>query len=252
MADTDLTTRDGVALRARRWPATAPVRGTAVLVHGFSAGKDDPSVVAVADHLAGLGLDVVGYDGRGHGASGGLCTLGDGERHDVAAAVEAARAGASPVVLVGASMGAIAVLRHAATDLAVAGVVTVSSPARWRLPRTLRTLLAAAITQTGPGRWLAARQLDVRLAPGWNRPAPPVALAERLTVPLAVVHGARDRFIPVAEARVLAHAAGGPCSLTVVPGMGHAFDPLALPAIAAGVEWVLAGAARRAAPALPR
>lgn len=242
-----LRTSDGVALLARLWPATAvPVRGAAVLVHGFSAGKDEPSVVAVADRLAALGFDVVGYDGRGHGGSGGRCTLGDRERHDVAAAVEAARTRSSRVVLVGASMGAIAVLRHAAADPAVSGVVTVSSPARWRLPRTARSLLAAGLTQTRPGRWLAARHLDVRLAKGWSRPEPPVALAAQLSVPLAVVHGAQDRFIPLAEGRVLAQAAGGPCRLVVVPGMGHAFEPVALGAIADALEWVMAGADRLA------
>ena len=242
-----LRTSDGVALLARLWPATAaPTRGAVVLVHGFSAGKDEPSVVAVAQRLAALGFDVVGYDGRGHGGSGGRCTLGDRERHDVAAAVEAARARASRVVLVGASMGAIAVLRHAAADPDVSGVVAVSCPARWRLPRTARSLLAAGLTQTRPGRWLAARHLDVRLAKGWSRPEPPVALAARLAVPLALVHGAQDRFIPPAEARVLARAAGRPCRLAVVPGMGHAFEPLALGPIADAVEWVVAGVDRLA------
>lgn len=242
-----LRTSDGVPLLARLWPATTvPVRGAVVLVHGFSSGKDEPSVVAVADRLAALGFDVIGYDGRGHGGSGGRCTLGDRERHDVAAAVEAARARSSRVVLVGASMGAIAVLRHAATDPAVSGVVTVSSPAQWRLPRTARSLLAAGLTQTRVGRWLAVRHLDVRLAKGWSRPEPPVALAARVSVPLAVVHGAQDRFIPLAEGRVLARAAGGPCRLVVVPGMGHAFEPLALDAIADALEWVMAGADRLA------
>jgi pimeloyl-ACP methyl ester carboxylesterase len=149
-------------------------------------------------------------------------------------------------VLVGASMGAIAVLRHAAADPAVSGVVTVSSPARWRLPRTAHSLLAAGLTQTRVGRWLAVRHLDVRLAKGWSRPEPPVALAARVSVPLAVVHGAQDRFIPPAEGRVLAGAAGGPCRLVVVPGMGHAFEPLALDAIADALEWVMAGADRLA------
>lgn len=242
-----LRTSDGVPLLARLWPATTvPVRGAVVLVHGFSSGKDEPSVVAVADRLAALGFDVIGYDGRGHGGSGGRCTLGDRERHDVAAAVEAARARSSRVVLVGASMGAIAVLRHAAADPAVSGVVTVSSPAQWRLPRTARSLLAAGLTQTRVGRWLAVRHLDVRLAKGWSRPEPPVALAARVSVPLAVVHGAQDRFIPLAEGRVLAGAAGGPCRLVVVPGMGHAFEPLALDAIADALEWVMAGADRLA------
>jgi fermentation-respiration switch protein FrsA (DUF1100 family) len=69
-----------------------------------------------------------------------------------------------------------------------------------------------------------------------------VTLAARLAVPLAIVHGARDRFIPPAEGRMLARAAGGPCRLSLVPRMGHAFEPRALDAIADGVEWVMAGA----------
>lgn len=234
-----LRTTDDVTLLARHWPAAADVRAAAVLVHGFSASKDDPAVVAVAEGLAAMGLDVVGYDARGHGGSGGLCTLGDDERHDVAAAVAAARQRSPHVVLVGASMGAIAVLRHAAHDPDVAGVVTVSSPARWRLPRTPGTILAAAMTQTRPGRWLAARHLNVRLARRWSRPEPPVALARRLTVPLAIVHGRADRFIPPTEGQVLAKAAGGPRRLTLVSGMGHAYDPAGLPAIVAAVDWIL-------------
>jgi alpha-beta hydrolase superfamily lysophospholipase len=235
-----LQTSDDITLLARHWPASARARAAVVLVHGFSASKDDPSVVAVAEHLAAAGLDVVGYDARGHGGSGGLCTLGDQEHHDVAAAVAAARALSSRVVLVGASMGAIAALRHAAADPSVAGVVTVSSPATWRLPRTLRALFAAGLTQTRPGRWLAARHLNVRLARGWSRPEPPVALVRRIAAPVAVVHGEADRFIPARESRLLAGAAAGPSRLTVVPGMGHAYDPVALPAIAEGIEWALA------------
>jgi pimeloyl-ACP methyl ester carboxylesterase len=107
-------------------------------------------------------------------------------------------------------------------------------------------LLAAGLTQTRVGRWLAVRHLDVRLAKGWSRPEAPVALAARVSVPLAVVHGAQDRFITPAEGRVLARAAGGPCRLVVVPGMGHAFEPLALDAIADALEWVMAGADRLA------
>src|SRR5690606_6135123 len=82
---------------------------------------------------------------------GGLCTLGDAERHDVAAAAAAARTLAPQVVVVGASLGAIAALRHAVDDAGLAGVVTVSAPARWRL-RTPRAALAALLTRTGAGR----------------------------------------------------------------------------------------------------
>src|SRR5207247_1345790 len=141
----------------------------------------------------------------------GLCTLGDLERHDVAAAVDLALATSDRVVLLGASMGGIAVLRHAAQDTTgrVAGVVTVSSPASWRIPRSLRSLLAATMTQTGFGRRVARRFLNVRLAVGWNKPEPPVALAGRILVPVAVVHGLADRFISVHEATKLYGAAHG-------------------------------------------
>ena len=64
----------------------------------------------------------------------GESTLGDLERHDVAVAVEVARERSERVVVVGASMGAIAALRYAVTDDDLAGTVIVSCPAGWRLP----------------------------------------------------------------------------------------------------------------------
>ncbi len=138
MVDLTLTTVDGVRLAAHVHQVPEP-HGTVVLAHGFTASATHADVEALAETVANAGYDVVTYDARGHGASGGACTLGDRERHDVAAAVEAARPDAGPVVLVGVSMGAIAVLHHAATrprDAGViAGVVTVSAPARWKLPR---------------------------------------------------------------------------------------------------------------------
>src|SRR5207248_657895 len=139
-----------------------------VLVHGFASSKDHPLVIAAARALRDAGFSVLTYDGRGQGKSEGLCTLGDLERHDVGAAVAFARDHAAAVVVVGASMGAIAVLRHASDDPDLGGVVAVSSPALWRFPRNPRALLAAGLTRTPPGRLLAARWMGVRLAPRWS------------------------------------------------------------------------------------
>jgi pimeloyl-ACP methyl ester carboxylesterase len=239
-----LRTDDGVDLAARLLPADEPTGVAAVLVHGFAASQDDPKVVAVAEALRGAGLHVVTYDSRGHGVSGGLCTLGDRERHDVAAAVAMARDHADEVVLVGASMGAIAVLRHAAVDPSVAGVVTVSSPSRWRFPRTARALLALVMTQTPLGRWVAAKYLGVRLAPDamrGPRPETPEALTRRVQSPLAIVHGRLDRFVLARDAAELHAGATGRCRLDLVDGMGHAFDALGVPTILAAVEWARHG-----------
>jgi pimeloyl-ACP methyl ester carboxylesterase len=214
-----------------------------VLAHGLTASKDDPSVVVTADAISAAGHDVFAYDARGHHGSGGLCTLGDRERYDVAAAVALARERSDRVVVVGASMGAMAALRYAVDDPELTGVVSVSSPALWRPPRSARTILWTAATRTAVGRHAFARWKGVRIAPEWSNPEPPRALVARITVPLAVVHGLDDRSVPAGEAELLAAAARGPCRLTVVPGMGHAFDPASTPAVLAAIRWILDGSA---------
>ncbi len=62
-----------------------------------------------------------------------------------------------------------------------------------------------------------------------------------IAIPVAIIHGDRDRYIPASDAGILYRA----CSpfgrrLDVVAGMGHAFDAKALPAVKASVEWLLA------------
>jgi pimeloyl-ACP methyl ester carboxylesterase len=200
-----LRTADGLALAADAWLTPEPTTSVVVLVHGFAAHRRDPSVVAMAHDLRAAGHAVVSYDMRGHGDSEGLCTLGDREQLDVAAAARAARDLAPQVVIVGASLGAIAALRYAVADPHLAGVVTVSAPAQWKL-RSPRAAFAAVLTRTGVGRRLA-RRLGARLDSTWRWSEPPDELAARLAVPLAVVHGTGDRFMPPSEAEVL-HAAG--------------------------------------------
>jgi alpha-beta hydrolase superfamily lysophospholipase len=234
-----LVTSDGVELAARSWLIDGGATAIVILVHGFSASKDEPNVVALARRLTERGLDVVTYDGRGHGASGGTCTLGDLEHLDVAAAVAWARQRSPRTVLVGASMGGIAVLRHAAGGTEVTGVVAVSSPAEWRMPLRVRALLTGGLTRTTPGRWVSAHHLRVRVHPVWTSPEPPRQLAARVTSPLAIVHGHRDRLIPPRAALDLYGDGGGSRRLVLVPEMGHAFDRAGHKAICDAVDWVL-------------
>jgi len=235
-----LTTADGLSLTGRRRLVDGVPRAAVVVVHGFSASSACPNVEALADALHATDLDIITYDARGHGTSGGESTLGDHEQHDVAAAVEVARERTPHVVLVGASMGAIATLRYAVTDPDLAGAVAVSCPAQWRLPRNARGVLAAAMTRTAPGRLLTARLTGVRVASSWTNPLPPIELAPQLRVPVTYVHGTGDKFIPVGDASLLAEATPEPCNTVIVQGMGHAFEPIAIEPIRDAVEWTLA------------
>ena len=135
---------------------------------------------------------------------------------------------ADRVVLVGASMGAVAAARYATTDPDLAGVVLVSCPSRWKLPRNVRGVLAAGMTRTRPGRLLVSRLSGVRLAPKWTNAMPPVGLVAELELPVALVHGRQDRFIVCGDAAQLYAAAPEPRRLTMVPRMGHAFGPDAI------------------------
>ncbi len=236
----ELEAADGVRIVARRRaPAGSTSGRTVVVAHGFAASGSEPRVVAIADALTEAGHAVLTFDSRGHGESGGEATLGSDEVLDVAAVVDAA--GADPVVLVGASMGAIGVLRYAAERAGspTAGVVAVSCPARWSLPRNARGVLSALMTQTPPGRWAARRYARVRIARPGRRPAPPIELVPALHVPLALVHGSADPFIPVSDADSLYAVANEPRRLEVIDGMGHAFETPSVRAVVESVGWVI-------------
>jgi len=249
-ATTTLTTRDAIRLSGRRWEHEPPV-ATVVLAHGFTASADNPRVIAVAEALHERGFDVISYDARGHGGSGGESTLGDLERHDVAAAVEMARHRSKVVVVVGASMGAIAALRHATDDDDIAGTVLVSCPAEWKLPRNPQGLAAAILTRTSVGRLLARRLLGLRVAANWASPAPPVELAARVRTPLAILHGDADAFIPETAASLLQAQATTKCRLRIIPAMGHAFQPESVPEIVDAVLWVVASSDAHTEPREP-
>src|ERR1700677_3778321 len=236
-----LMTSDGVELATRSWSCDGEPRAIVILVHGLSSTKDHPHVVGLAERLRAQSLDVLSYDARGHGESGGLCTLGDSERNDVAAAVAFARSRYHRVALVGASMGAVAAMAYAASDPDLAGVVVVSSPADWRIPFRIRAVLLVILARTKLGRFVAERHSHVRIYPEWNPSEPPRSVAKRVAsaVPLAIVHGRNDRLIPFHFSLTVSSTDMPEAHAVVVPGMGHAFDPVGYGPICDALEWVL-------------
>jgi alpha-beta hydrolase superfamily lysophospholipase len=241
-SDLELATADGVALVGHRFEPNGAPRANVVLVHGFAATSGEERVVALAEAFRADGLAVLTYDARGHGRSGGETTLGDLEQHDVAAAVGAASHPDRPTIVVGASMGAIGVLRYAASAAAsgtVDGLVVLSCPARWRLPRNARGAASAALTQTPPGRWFARRSMGVRIATHIDRPAPPIDLVAQVGVPIAILHGTDDPFIAPSAAEELHAAAADPRRLHLVDGLGHAYEPESIQPLLDSAEWLL-------------
>lgn len=219
---------DGVLLAGIRCPGPAaggPGAPAFVIAHGFTNDTSSPStrrvVLAFARHGPVLALDF-----RGHGRSGGRTSVGRDETLDLDAAIRLARssgAAASPVVLVGFSMGGAVALRQAA----IGGdppdaVVAVSAPSRWYIRHTgpMRRVHWLLEHPAGP---LVARALGIRLGTPWPQvPPTPLELIGRIApIPLLLVHGAADRYFGVDQARALHRAAQGAGALWIEPGMGH-------------------------------
>ncbi|MEA2685134.1 MAG: hypothetical protein QOE93_329, partial [Actinomycetota bacterium] len=174
-----LVTEDGVTLAGARLAGPPDAMATVVFAHGFVHSSRTPRVHAFA-HLLARRVHVIVPDLRGHGASGGLCTLGLEEPLDVAAAVAAADP-SLPVVTLGISLGAAAVLLHAGVRGGVAGVIAISPPAwsgRWDTPGTKRVARWAC---SPAGRQVLARLLHTRIAQQF----PPVPDAQDLVAGIA-------------------------------------------------------------------
>jgi pimeloyl-ACP methyl ester carboxylesterase len=194
-----------------------------VFAHGFSGTHTKPDQVRVARGLARHAA-VVAFDSRGHGASGGLSTLGELEVLDVDAAVRWARdLGYADVVTCGWSMGGSSVLRHAALVGGVDAVVSVSATSRWRVRDTVPMRRLHWIVERRLGRLVGRHYLKTRLATDWaDEPEAPVEVAGRIApTPLLVVHGDRDTYFTTEHPEALYAAAAEPKELWLVPGFAH-------------------------------
>lgn len=196
-----------------------------VVAHGFTGSWRRPSVRRITSIFNRVG-GVIGFDFRGHGASGGKSTVGDREIYDLEAAVGWARQlGYENVATVGFSMGASVAVRHAALIRGVEAVVAVSGPARWYYRGTVPMRRVHWVVERRMGRLVGRLALRTRIASaGWDPlPEAPHEVAGRISpIPLLVVHGDSDPYFPPEHAHQLHDAATEPKELWLEKGFGHA------------------------------
>jgi alpha-beta hydrolase superfamily lysophospholipase len=242
----------GVRIVYDVWTPERPPRGVVVLSHGYAehARRYDH----VAQRFGAAGLSVYALDHRGHGRSGGkrvwLRRLSD-YTDDYATLVGIAATDHPDLkrIVVGHSMGGGIVLAYAAEHVGDYSAIVLSGPAvaaqlevpkpvamfgkalgRWfpgfpvkkldvdaisRDPDVVARYKADPLVYDG---WLPAGISRALLQVGENQPQ----LAARLTAPLLIVHGEKDRLINVEGSRLLHdNAASSDVALKIYPGLYH-------------------------------
>jgi uncharacterized protein len=174
-----------VMLKAWRLRATPPTRGTLIYLHGVADNR--MSGTGIGQRFAEKGFDVIAYDSRAHGESGGeACTYGFFEKQDLVRVLDTIAV--RPIVLFGVSLGAAVALQTAALDDRIAAVVAIETFS------DLRTVARERVPSL-----VIDRSFEKALALAEQRAAfqvhevSPAAAAAQIRVPVLLIHGARDR-----------------------------------------------------------
>lgn len=217
-----VTSDDGLKLRAQ-WVGAVDAAGTIILMHGYrSCPQADFSMVL--DFYHKLGFNLLLPDQRSCGKSEGkYITFGVLERLDLLRWIQwhNATVGKQDLFLTGMSMGASTVLMASGEDLPenVRGIVAdcgFTSP--WDIIcRQVRYQLHIA---PEPLVWCAG--LFARMLGKFDlRRVSTVKAVQRCTVPVLLVHGTGDRYVPCEMTKAAYAACPGEKQLILVEGAGH-------------------------------
>lgn len=210
----DVTFSSGdVQLKGWRCLAKGQRRGIVVYLHGIADNRE--SGRGIIDRFVPRGFDVVAYDSRAHGDSGGkACTYGVREKDDLSRVLD--QLSPAPVVLIGTSLGGAVALQAAAQDSRITAVVAAATfsdlrtAAAERAPFFFSRGAIASALQRASNE--GAFDVDA---------ASPAAAAARIRIPVFLVHGANDIDTPPDHSRRILAALTGPKRLAIVAGATH-------------------------------
>lgn len=218
-----VTARDGVTLVGHFIPCERP-RRTIVAMHGWRSSwtKDFGTM---AEFWEKNGCNVLYAEQRGQNNSGGdYMSFGLSERYDVQEWVNWVnrRCGtALPIYLAGVSMGATTVLMAAGLDLpenvhGIAGDCGFTSPqAIWKHVASKNLHLSYGVRSI-----MADTLFRHRLQMDTDDYSTPEALKSS-RIPVLLIHGTEDHFVPVEMTYENYLACAGPRRLFIVPGADH-------------------------------
>jgi pimeloyl-ACP methyl ester carboxylesterase len=203
----------GISLSGWRCAAEGQRRGTIIYLHGIADNRG--SAAGAIRRYRPRGFDVLAYDSRNHGRSGGdVCTYGYYEKQDARSLIDSAPSG--PVILLGTSLGAAVALQAAADDTRVSTVIAAE------VFSDLRTVAIERAPSLLP-HWAIDRAFAIAESRGHFQVADvsPVKAATRLTIPVLLIHGADDLDTRPDHSNRVFEALRGRRRLLLVSGAGH-------------------------------
>jgi dipeptidyl aminopeptidase/acylaminoacyl peptidase len=216
---------DGVTLRGWFLKREGE-RRVIVVMHGYRGEMSDVLGMSTALWRAGFGVLLFDFRGRGR-SSRAPFSMGLWETADLAAALDwiSSRVEGARVGLLGYSMGAVVALLGGADDR-VRAIVADSAFGR---QRDVLRHAADRDARRAFGRWVGGGALLPAMEWWHRRSGKPrfdeIAPIERLSAlagtPLLFIHGTRDRWIPIEQARALVAAAPEPHEAWFVDGALH-------------------------------
>jgi uncharacterized protein len=204
---------EGVKLYGWRMRPRGPRRATVVYLHGVADNR--VSGIHAGERLAARGFEVVAYDARASGESGGAaCTYGYYEKRDLKRVIDMLPPG--PLFLLGNSLGAAIALQASAEDPRVTAVIAVESFSDLRTIAMDRVgwLLPSSMVRRAFARAEAEGHFEIDAVS-------PVRAAQHITVPVLVIHGTSDWKTRPEHSRRIYDALAGPRTLVIVDGVGH-------------------------------
>lgn len=215
------STVDNVPLSG--WYIDSPGKKVIVMFHGFNGTRDGDVNLAVAQMLAKHNYDILMFDFRGEGESGGdRVGLGTLETRDVSGALAFLKSrGINEVGTIGFSMGAGTELNAAPDHPEMRAIVSDSAFA------DVNPVLDAGLpAASGLPAWFnPGMKIMARLMFGMDlmNDKPANAIARLGDRPVLLIHGTADESVPLHHLFVLYDAGMNDPNLQVwvVPGAGH-------------------------------
>jgi len=226
---------DDTALHGWWLPAKGPAHGTVLHVHGNAANISNH--LPLVAWLPAAGFNVLTFDYRGYGRSGGKPSI-HGVVDDTRAALAWLRrrdgVDAQRLAVIGQSLGGATALRAVVQEPQGVRLLVLDSAFS-----SYRGIAREAAGSMGALGWLAPVLIPTLPAEEHD----PVRAAAKLAVPLLVLHGSHDAVIPQHHGHALWAAANAPKHWLPIEGGEH-IDALMRPDVRAQVRDAMLAALR--------